>query len=177
MGKVVGNDMSYWGGQVAHIGVALVAISLATTSGLAVREGVTIDRGESALVAGYCLSYDGPFTRSEPNREVSGVVVRVLDASCSDTKAVLEPRLNQYAGTPQPIGTPAVWTGLVDDVYVGIAGGNAESVDLNVFVFPFQWMLWVGGFVIVAGGGMALVRKPLRSRGTSESLTELEGTK
>ena len=166
--KVVRNDAGYWGGQLAHIGVALVVISLATTNGLATRTTVTIPQGETAAVGGYCLSYVEPFARSEPNREVTGIRVAVLDGGCDEVLAVLEPRLNTYAGTSQPIGTPDVWTGLVDDVYVGIAGGTTESVDLNVFVFPFQWMLWIGGLVIVAGGALALVRKPLERSASSD---------
>lgn len=166
--KVVRNDAGYWGGQLAHIGVALAAISLATTSGLAVREIVTVDRGEAVAVSGYCVRYVEPFSVSEPNREVAGVRIELLDRDCTASKAILEPRLNTYAGTSQPIGTPSVWTGWSDDVYVGIAGGSSSSVDLNVFVFPFQWLLWVGGFVIVAGGALALLRKPTRVRGASE---------
>ncbi|MGI9642751.1 MAG: heme lyase CcmF/NrfE family subunit [Acidimicrobiia bacterium] len=171
MAKVVRNDSGYWGGQLAHIGVALVAISLATTNGLAHREVVTVDLGETAAVGGYCVRYIEPFSASEPNREVTGVRVEVLDSTCTTSKAVLEPRLNTYAGTTQPIGTPAVWTGLRDDVYIGIAGGSSESVDLNVFVFPFQWLLWVGGMVVVAGGLLALLRKPARGLRASEGST------
>lgn len=166
--KVVRNDSGYWGGQLAHIGVALIAISLATTNGLALREIVTVDRGETAVVNGYCVRYIEPFGMSEPNRDVSGVRIEVLDSTCTTSKVVLEPRLNTYAGTTQPIGTPAVWTGWRDDVYIGIAGGSSTSVDLNVFVFPFQWLLWVGGIVVVAGGLLALMRKPLKGRRASD---------
>ena len=169
--KVVRNDSGYWGGQLAHIGVALVAISLATTNGLATRDIVTVERGDTAAVSGYCLRYVEPFSASEPNRDVTGVRIEVLSEDCSTSKAILEPRLNTYAGTTQPIGTPAVWTGWRDDVYVGIAGGSTSSVDLNVFVFPFQWLLWVGGLVIVAGGTLALFRKPGGGRRTSEEST------
>ena len=169
--KVVRNDSGYWGGQLAHIGVALVAISLATTSGLAIRDVVTVPRGETAPVAGYCVRYIEPFSVSEPNREVTGVRIEVLDENCATSLAVLEPRLNTYVGTTQPIGTPSVWTGWIDDVYVGIAGGSTTAVDLNVFVFPLQWLLWVGGFVIVAGGLLALMRKPSGGRRTSEETT------
>ncbi|MDJ0791262.1 MAG: cytochrome c-type biogenesis CcmF C-terminal domain-containing protein [Acidimicrobiia bacterium] len=165
--KVVRNDAGYWGGQLAHVGVALMAISLATTSGLAIRDTVTVERGSAATVGGYCIEYLEPFTRSEPNREVTGVRVAVLDESCTDIEAVLEPRLNAYPAAGQPIGTPDVWTGLVDDVYIGIAGGTTTSVALNVFVFPFQWLLWVGGVVIVAGGTLALFRKPGREQTAS----------
>lgn len=160
--KVLRNDPGYWGGQIAHIGVALIAISLATTNGLAVRETVTIDRGGTAVVGSYCFSYIEPFAASEPNREVTGVRIAVLDHSCSEVRKVLEPRINAYPGTSQPIGTPSVWTGPIDDVYLGIAGGTADSVNLNVFIFPFQWMLWVGGIVVVLGGLFAMV--PRRSR-------------
>ena len=161
--KVLRNDPGYWGGQIAHIGVALIAISLATTNGLAIRETVMIERGGTAVVGSYCFSYIEPFAVSEPNREVTGVRIAVLDRSCSEVRKVLEPRINAYPGTSQPIGTPSVWTGPIDDVYLGIAGGTASSVNLNVFIFPFQWMLWAGGFVVVAGGLFAMVPRPSRT--------------
>jgi cytochrome c-type biogenesis protein CcmF len=171
---VFGNDLGYWGGQVSHIGLAFVAIALATTSGLAVRETVAISQGESAVVDGYCIEYLEPFSRTEPNRAVQGVRVAVLDSSCSTVKAELEPRINTYEGSAQPIGTPAVWTGFVDDVYVGIAGGTTETIELNVFVFPLQWLLWVGGLIVVLGGVVALGRKPGRRRRTSDDVTARE---
>jgi LPXTG-motif cell wall-anchored protein len=61
-----------------------------------------------------------------------------------------------------------VWTGFVDDVYIGIAGGSAERIELNVFVFPLQWLLWAGGMIVVAGGLIALRRKPGRGNRTSK---------
>ncbi|MEZ5176278.1 MAG: cytochrome c-type biogenesis CcmF C-terminal domain-containing protein [Acidimicrobiia bacterium] len=168
MGKVASNDPGYWGGQVAHLGVALVAIALATTSGLAVRETVQIDQGGTAVVGGHCLSYVAPFERVSAHRTVSGVSILVLDEACSDQRARLEPSVNTYPGVSQPVGTPDVWTSLRSDVYVGLAGGTPESVLLNVFIFPYQWLLWFGGMVIVAGGGLAMMRKPARHRRASE---------
>ncbi len=172
--KVVANDPGYWGGQVAHLGIALVAIALATTSGLAIREVVRIDQGESAVVGGFCLSYLGPFESVERHRTVSGAKVLVLDKSCSTEKALLRPSVNNYPGVAQPIGTPEVWTSFSTDVYVGLAGGSVESVLLNVFIFPYQWLLWFGGLVVVAGGGLAMRRKPARRRATSDLVTAQE---
>ncbi len=172
--KVFGNDLGYWGGQVSHIGLAFVAIALATTSGLAVRETIAISQGESAVVDGYCIEYIEPFSRTESNRAVQGVRVAVLDSSCSTVKAELEPRINTYEGSAQPIGTPDVWTGFVDDVYIGIAGGTTETIELNVFVFPLQWLLWIGGLVVVLGGVVALGRKPRRRLRTSDDVTAQE---
>jgi cytochrome c-type biogenesis protein CcmF len=173
--KVFGNDPGYWGGQVSHIGLALVAISLATTSGLAIRDMVVLSPGETAVAAGYCIGYSEPFARAEANRDVQGVRVTVMDKACLTTKAELQPRINTYEGSSQPIGTPDVWTGFVDDVYIGISGGSAERIELNVFVFPLQWLLWVGGLILVSGGLIALRRKPAKRRGTSEDV-EAQGT-
>lgn len=174
--KVVANDPGYWGGQLAHLGIALVAIALATTSGLAVREVVRINQGETAVAGGFCLSYVGPFENIEPHRTVTGARVLVLDESCSDEKALLSPSVNSYPGVAQPIGTPDVWTSFTTDVYVGLAGGSVDSVLLNVFIFPYQWLLWFGGLVVVAGGGLAMMRKPARRRETSDVVTAQEPT-
>jgi cytochrome c-type biogenesis protein CcmF len=171
---VFGSDRGYWGGQVSHIGLALVAISLATTSGLAVRNTVALSPGETAVAGGYCVGYTEPFSRAEPNRTVQGVRISVMDQSCSTVRAELEPRINTYEGSSQPIGTPDVWTGPIDDVYVGISGGSAERIELNVFVFPLQWLLWAGGSIIVAGALIALGRKPARRRRAMEDVKAQE---
>ncbi|VAV89926.1 Cytochrome c heme lyase subunit CcmF [hydrothermal vent metagenome] len=172
--KVLRNEPGYWGGQIAHIGIALMAISIATTGGLAVRDTVALTQGETAVVGGYCLRYVEPVSRVEPNRTVSGVIVEVMDESCTNVKDVLEPRVNTYPGAVQPIGTPAVAEGLVNDVYLAIAGGSAERIELNVFVFPLQGLVWFGGFVVILGGLFAMVPKPNRQHRTSKDEETLE---
>lgn len=167
--KVFVNEKAYWGGQVAHIGLVLTAIALATTSGLAIRETVSLSQGETAVVGRYCVEYLGSFSRTEPNRTVQGVVVAVKDPTCSTTKAVLEPRVNVYTNSVRPIGTPAVWSGAVDDVYISIFGGSTSTIKLDVFIFPFQRLLWVGGMVMILGGLIALSAKPRRVGRTSEN--------
>jgi cytochrome c-type biogenesis protein CcmF len=174
MAKVGKGDPGYWGGQVAHIGVALMAIALATTSGLAVREVVSVELGGTGHAAGYCIEYVGSFEQVQRHRTVSGVTVNLLDQSCTDVRATLRPSVNTYPGASQPIGTPDVWTSFSEDVYIGIAGGGADRILLNVFVFPFQWLLWLGGFIVVAGGGLAFWRKPSRRHEASEQVTESE---
>ena len=181
-GKVLRNEPGYWGGQMAHVGIALMALAIATTGGLATRSLVALNQGETAVVAGYCVRYVEPVSRVEPNRTVSGVKVEVMDASCTDVIDTLEPRLNTYPGSSQAVGTPAVSTGFVNDVYLAIAGGSGERIELNVFVFPLQWLLWAGGAVVVFGGLFAMIPKPSRqhrasySSGSTEPAVESEAT-
>ena len=159
LGSTVVNDLGFWGGQLAHVGVALVAVAIATTSALAIRTEVSVAQGETAVVGGYCVEYLDAFSRTEPERIVRGVRVAVHDASCSGEGTILEPRLHEYPKFGQIIATPDVRTGLVDDVYVTIAGTDGDAVRLSVLIFPLQWLLWFGGLTIVAGGLVALGRK------------------
>jgi cytochrome c-type biogenesis protein CcmF len=159
LASTVGNDLGFWGGQLSHVGVALAAVAIATTSALAVRTEVTVAPGDTAVVDEYCVEYREAFERIEPERVVQGVRVGLYDASCSNEKAVLEPRLHEYPKFGQVIATPDVRTGLVDDVYVTIAGTDGDAIRLSVLVFPLQWLLWFGGLTMVAGGLVALGRK------------------
>ncbi len=165
-GRVINNEPGYWGGQLSHVGLALVAVAIATSSGLAVRQTVEIGLRETAVVDEYCVGYLGPFSRSEPNRLVEGAEVALMRADCSTPIRLMEPRVHLYPNATQAVATPDVRTGFVDDVYLSLAGLTAEgTLVLEVFVFPLMWMLWLGGLLTAAGGLYAL---RARSRGDPE---------
>ena len=161
--RLLRRDAGYWGGQIAHVGLALVAVAIATSTALAVRQEVRLTPGEAAAVESYCIQYEGPFTESTPQRSVEGARLVLLRADCTTEIRPMAPRLNRYPNSAQAVATPDVRTGLVDDVYVSLAGGSADEIVLDVFVFPLMWLLWVGGMITVAGGAWSFVgRKPPR---------------
>ncbi len=166
MGATVRNDMGYWGGQVAHVGFALVAVAIATTSAMAVRTEVPLVVGQTAVVDGYCVEYREAFRRIEPERIVQGVRVVLYDESCTVEKALLEPRLHEYPKFGQVIATPAVRSFAIDDVYLTIADIDDQAIVLSVLIFPLQRLLWVGGLIVVAGGLVALGRSVRIGPGT-----------
>ena len=94
---------------------------------------------------------------------MTGVDIRLFRDDCTTELDLLRPSVNRYPNSTQPIGTPAVRTGLVDDVYVTITSGDADRVGLDIFVFPLMWLLWAGGMITVAGGLWAFLmrREPL----------------
>ena len=155
--RIVRNEPGYWGGQLSHVGVALVAIAIAASSGLAVRQTVEIGVRETAVVDDYCIGYLGPFSRTEPNRVVEGAEVALMRADCATPIRLMAPRVHRYPNSPQAIATPDVRTGLFDDVYLSLSGLTAEgTLVVEVFVFPLMWMLWTGGLITVLGGLVAL---------------------
>ena len=172
--STIRNNMGFWGGQVAHIGLVFVAVAIATTSVLAIRTEVPLTVGQTVVVDNYCIGYIEPFDRVEPERNVQGARVAILDRSCSNTRVVLEPRLHEYPKFGQVIATPQVWTTWIDDVYLTIAATNETGIRLKVLIFPLQWLLWVGGLTIVAGGVLAMGRKSRRPSRASTTPEERE---
>ncbi len=156
---LVTREPGFWGGQLSHLGLALAAVAIATTSVLSTSEEVRIDVGQAAVVDGYCFVYEGLFTNPEPHRTVTGVDIRLYREDCSSEIGLMQPSVNRYPNATQPVGTPAVRTGLIDDVYLTITSGDANRVGLEILIFPFMWLLWVGGLLMVAGGFWAFVMR------------------
>jgi cytochrome c-type biogenesis protein CcmF len=164
VGRVLRSDPGFWGGMVAHVGVALVAVAIAFSGSFDTRETFTLEVGESVGFDGYTLTYVAPFQRVEPNRVVVGAAVRITRGDAD--LGIYEPRLNQYRNQAQAIPTPSVRTGLREDVYlslVRIEQGTA-SITLDAYRFPLVWMLWAGGLVVVSGGAWSAIAARRRRR-------------
>ncbi len=155
-------DPPFWGGQIAHIGIAVLALGIALSSNLSAETTVDLVPGDTVEFAEFELTYVGPFSRTEPNRTVIGAEMEIRRGG--DLLSTLEPRLNQYVRTSQSIASPAVDTGLRGDLYLSLAALDQGNISLEVFWFPFVWLVWAGGFIASAGGIYAwVVKRPERS--------------
>ncbi len=162
-GRVLQRDPGYWGGQMAHIGIAFLAVGIAASSGMATRGQIELSVGESAVIDGYCVSYDELTSRVEPNRTTVGASLSLRSEDCSREIARLEPVFNQYA-RPPAVATPAVHTGLTEDVLIALLNVPGDDVLLRVMVFPLIWTLWAGGLITVGGGMWAALAKRRKRR-------------
>lgn len=159
---VMSRDRGFWGGQISHAGVALVAVAVALYGNLGVGAQAELTAGESTEVAGYTLTYEEGFNRNEPNRTVIGARVAVKQDGRLLT--VLEPSVNRYPNVNQAIGTPAVRTGLTGDLYLSLRSIEDGGIVLEAQVFPYMYLLWIGGLVTAAGGLWARRRPTSRIR-------------
>jgi cytochrome c-type biogenesis protein CcmF len=142
--------------------VALAAVAIAVTGALGARQQLTLAPGQSAAAGPFTLTFTQTFERQEPHRMVRGARIELRRAD--RLVAVLEPRFNQYPRQVQAVGTPAVWTGLAQDVYVSLVALEPGRLSLQVIRHPLMWLLWAGGLVTVAGGVWALAGDRVRRR-------------
>jgi cytochrome c-type biogenesis protein CcmF len=161
MVRVMRSDRSYWGGQIAHVGVVLLAIGIAVSANNSVEGEFDMVPGDTIEFAGHDITFVGPFDRREPNRNVLGATVEIRRGGDVTT---LEPRLNQYPTTTQSIASPAVRTGIRGDLYLSLAAIDPSRITLGIYWFPFIWLVWVGGFMAALGAAWGwLVRAPKRA--------------
>jgi len=161
--RVMRNDAHYWGGQIAHMGVAVIALGIALSGNLGVEDELRFEPGQSSDFAGMELTYLESFVRQETHREVIGARIDIRrDGALIST---LEPRMNRYSQTGQTVGTPSVDARLRGDLYLSLVAISESSASIAVFWFPYIWLIWVGGGICCAGGAWAwLARKPAQRR-------------
>jgi len=156
-------DTAFWGGQIAHIGIAVMALGIALSANQAVRGSVELEPNVPLEFAGFELTLIDDFIRDEPNRIVRGARVEITRDG--DVVTTLEPRLNEYRIRGQQIASPAVDTGLRGDLYLSLASDpTLTPVAFDLYWFPFIWLVWTGGFLAAAGGLWAWLVKPPRRK-------------
>ena len=156
------------GGMIVHLGVVVLALGIVTSTSYATRSEVTLATGQSTVVAGQYVGFHGFRTVTNALEHATELVVTVGHAT-------LYPAITTFNGrSSQSVGTPAIDSNLVRDVYVTFdaVGGNgaasgaqlannlpAGSVVLGVTVEPLLAWLWIGGLLVGLGSAVAFVRR------------------
>jgi cytochrome c-type biogenesis protein CcmF len=150
-----------FGAYVAHAGAILVIVAIAVSSTMGSSKEIQLNRGETTALGAYRLTFAGAEQVSEPHRE--SVRARMEISKNGRSLGVLYPRMSQYENQREPIGSPAVHSGLTEDLYLSIHNidGAAGTVGLLVLINPMVCWIWIATAIIALGGLMALV-PPLR---------------
>ena len=153
---VKGNRRRY-GGYLAHIGALFVALGITASSTFRTEREATLLPGETLTVAGHTVRLKNVWGREEPQRSVIGTTLDVLGKN-NAVIGTIEPRMNYYHVSDQPVPTPDVRSSVRGDLYVNLmafetSGANAT---VKVIVEPLVPWIWLGGLIIVIGAVIGL---------------------
>jgi cytochrome c-type biogenesis protein CcmF len=156
------------GGMVVHLGIVILALGIVTSTSYTTRAEVTLAHGQSTVVSGQYVSFAG-------FHEVKDALETSTQLIVSVGHDQLRPAVTTYNGrNGQTVGTPAIDSNLLRDVYVTFdaVGGNgatsgaqvqnnlpAGSVVLGVTVEPLLAWLWIGGLIVGLGSGLSFLRR------------------
>jgi cytochrome c-type biogenesis protein CcmF len=161
---------SYWGMQVAHIGIAVCALGVGLSSVYDVQKDVRMVPGDRVVVAGYEFTFDSLNFVQGPN---FGASRGQISAYKNDRLvAVLYPEKRKYEARNQVMTEAALDAGLTRDLYVSLGEplkGDAWAIRLHVK--PFVRCIWLGGLMIGLGGLLSVMDKRYRRRRKPRTLS------
>jgi cytochrome c-type biogenesis protein CcmF len=140
--------------MVVHIGVVVIAVALAAATSLAYRGEVTLRPGTTTTLDGQRITFEKLVTVVAPSRTATEALVLV------NGHGPYRPALSQFGADTEPVGTPAIDSNILHDVYLTIdslSAARSGPVGIGVIVQPLVVWLWVGGAILVFGSLLALV--------------------
>lgn len=155
LSRLVKANPRRFGGYTAHLGILVMALGIVASSEFTLDHEVTLGPRETATVGAYTVRFDDIWGRQEPHRFV---VAAELAVFMGDRRvATLEPRLNYYEMSDQPITTPAVRSRAHEDLYITLLAfeRDGSSTTLRVMVEPLLVWIWIGGIIMFVGAGIA----------------------
>ncbi len=153
------------GGMIVHLGVVVLAVGIIAATSYRHQAELALHRGEVVTYDGHRFQFEGLRTVSSPSRTAQEAVVKVDNGTFT-------PATTSFGSGLAVVGTPAIDSGLTDDVYLtfdavgglGSTSGNQAinnlpdgSVAIGVVIEPLVAWLWAGGLLIGVGGALALV--------------------
>ena len=146
-----------YGGYAVHLGVLVMAIGVAVSSGLATDLTVTLAPGETATIAGYEVTHQRLVVEPLAN-DPRVTETRAEVAYEGRQSGTLATALRDYPNSPTAIATPAVRTSLAEDLYVTLLAYDTSTgaVTLHLFVNPLVVWIWIGGAIVGIGAAFAI---------------------
>jgi cytochrome c-type biogenesis protein CcmF len=146
---------SYYGMELAHLGVAVFIIGVTLVTGYEDRKDVRMNVGDTASVGGYVFRLNGVEDVAGPNYVAARAEVEVSRGG--NVLRAMYPEKRMYTASQQTMTEADIWSGVTRDLYVSLGepvSGGAWSV--SIFYKPFVDWIW-GGAVLMALGGVLAV--------------------
>jgi cytochrome c-type biogenesis protein CcmF len=152
--RLIARNRRRYGGYVVHAAVVLLAIGIAGSSAYQTQREQVLKPGQSIEAAGYTLTYAGLNAVNGPN--YTGFRA-LLNVSGHGERFRLSPGENNYA-IEGPANEASIHHDLhsIGDVFTTAQLAKGNRIDLKVFVKPLVNLIWVAGFVFVAGALIAM---------------------
>ena len=155
--SLVGRNRRRYGGYVVHAAVVLLLIGAAGIGGYATSREAKLAPGESLRVGDYTVRYVESDVRRGANAEE--LRARLAVSRGGDELGTISAGKNRYFAEQQTSNEVAIRSDLLrgEDLFVIADQFNSDgSVFLKVIVNPLVNLIWLSGFVFLAGSLIAM---------------------
>ncbi|MBI4481978.1 MAG: heme lyase CcmF/NrfE family subunit [Acidobacteria bacterium] len=175
LARLVSRNTRRYGGFLIHAGIVAIFVGIVGTSYFNLEKQVTLRKGETAHLGHYLIRFQGLAAERYLDQEVLKARLEVQEGSRS-FQSVPEKRF--HPNGDQPMTHVAIRSTLREDFYVILAGweSNSGAATFKFLVNPLACWIWYGGWLVLAGGTVALLPNaaPARARVAAPALEEAQ---
>ncbi|MBE8539619.1 cytochrome c-type biogenesis CcmF C-terminal domain-containing protein [Geoglobus acetivorans] len=154
--KIVLRRRRRYGGYTAHLGLLLVFIGIAGGIYAQEYENVRLQIHQPANFGEYTLIYSAPDYEDTPLKTTWAAKIEIWKDG--RLLGVARPAIEQYkAGNGEQIRKVYIHTEFPKDLYLILNGIDENSALLTVKIEPTVNLIWLGSWVLTAGGVFALI--------------------
>jgi cytochrome c-type biogenesis protein CcmF len=153
--KLRTQSRSYYGMQVAHLGVAVFIVGITMVTGYQSEQDVSMQVGDVVHAGGYEFQFNGTTNVTGPNY-VGARAEMIVSRNGSEIERMY-PEKRNYNATGNVMTETAIDAGVFRHLYLSLGepiGSGAWSV--RVYYKPFVGWIWYGAVLMALGGGLAL---------------------
>ncbi len=158
---VRGLSLSYYGMQLAHIGVAVMVAGISLTSSYSIEKSVLLQSGESTDLGEF--NFEIGAARSVSGKNFSGQEVSINVSKDDIFLTELLPQRRVYFASGTPSTEMAIDAGFLRDLFVTLGEQKENGAwSMTLYVKPFVRWIWLGALFMVFGGLVSAADKRYR---------------
>mgnify|MGYP000005611567 CR=1 FL=1 len=145
---------SYYGMQMAHMGVAVLAVGIAMVSAFNEQRDLRMSPGDIEVVGDYTFVFEGITHVEGPNFVSDKGTLRVFKDD--EPYMVMTPEKRLYTARGTVMTEVALDPGLFRDLYVALGESlEGDAWAIRIQFKPYVRWLWLGGLLMTFGGILA----------------------
>jgi cytochrome c-type biogenesis protein CcmF len=153
--KLRNQSRSYYGMQLAHLGVAVFIIGVTLVTGYQSEQDVRMEPGSTVNAGGYEFRFVGATNVFGPNYRAARAEIIVSRNGAEIER--MYPEKRRYTATENVMTETAIDNGVFRHLYVSMGEQiNASAWSVRIYYKPFVGWIWYGAVLMALGGGVAL---------------------
>jgi cytochrome c-type biogenesis protein CcmF len=153
--KLRNQSRSYYGMQLAHLGVAVFIVGVTLVTGYQSEQDVRMEPGSTVNAGGYEFRFIGATNVVGPNYQAARAEI-IVSRNGKEIERMY-PEKRNYTASGNVMTETAIDSGLFRDLYVSMGEPvSAGAWSVRVYYKPFVGWIWYGAVLMTLGGGLAL---------------------
>ncbi len=159
--RAKGLKLSVWGTGLAHLGIGVMVVGIASESAWNEERIVAMRPGDKVMIRGYDLTLDGLTPENGPNYR--DIVARFTLRRDGQVLAQLDPRKRTYHVRQMPTTEASLYTRYFSQVYLSLGDLDPSgSIAVRLYHKPLVLLIWIGTLIMSLGGLLSLADRRLR---------------